>query len=151
MLDKTKGTHEDIIVDTPKNGFRKTFDSYYFGLDDEIKTDLTGMEKVKLVMTTLISLWIRHIKKCKEETAIYLPIDFSDQYIGCFQIKKKGAELLISYGYSSKEGFSISPSNPRNFFTATNDFKLNPNFKGFTVRKNELIEALEDNMQTLKS
>jgi len=140
---KTEGdSHKDLMVSVQKNGFNGIFDSYYLGLDDEIKTDLKGLEKINLVLKKLIEYWIKTITEAKNREVHYLPIDFSDQYTGCFRIEKKDNNLLVSYGYSLIEGYSVSPSNPGNYATSISDFEENPEFSSFSVSQDELVSSL---------
>ena len=92
-LKKERGGHKDLIVTVEKNKFRGIFDSYYLGLDDAIKTDLRGREKIKLVLVRLIEYWLKCIQESRDGAVFYLPIDFSDQYTGCFRITKKDDSL----------------------------------------------------------
>ena len=142
------GSHEDIMVSVPRNGFQGLFDSYYLGLDDKIKTDLKGIEKIKLVLKSLIRYWIKNIIEAKDGQIIYLPIDFSDQYTGCFCIEKRGDDLFVSYGYSLVEGWSISPSDPEGFSVTINDFKKDPNFSSFLVSQDEFVSSLNKNIES---
>jgi len=145
-----RGGHEDMIVRVPKNKFCGIFDSYYLILDDAIKTNLVGLEKIKLVCVHLIEYWLKRIRTAKNDTVFYLPIDFSDQSIGCFRIKKKDDNLTISYGYTLIEAFFVDPSNPRNFSNMVKDFKENAKFSSFVVKQDEFVAALHENIRNLR-
>lgn len=80
---------------------------------------------------------------------IYLPIDFSDQYTGCLKVAKQN-DLILTYGFSGREGWSIDPINPTEYYESITDFK-SANEKSLTVKQSEFEKCLTELIEKLKS
>lgn len=113
--------HDDIHVCL--EGFSRTADSYYFALDPEMLPGRESTDKVRQVLVQLLQHWLNTVAQAESTEAAYLPFDFSDQYTGCFQCKPHGEFLEVVPGWSSREGWSVSPSNPGDYFFGITDFK----------------------------
>ncbi len=144
-----KDGHEDLVVCIKENGFCGVFDSYYLSLDDGVETKLKGIKKVNFVLKNLIKYWIKKIDESNCGEVVYLPIDFSDQYIGCFRIEKNENGLNLCYGHTFTEGWAISPADPGDFSSSISDFKLDRTFKPIFVKQTEFLDSLNKVLTSL--
>ena len=144
--------YKDLVVKVKGRDFIKKFDSFYLENDsecDEYKNDsypekLEGIKKVKAVLVQLLKYWLENVNTLENNENCYLPIDFSDEHTGCFQVKREGESFILFYGSSSKEGWSIPPSSPGDFSKEVIDFKKDENFKELTVTRSALILSIKE-------
>ena len=143
---------KDFIVKVKGREFTKTLDSFYLENDseyDEYKNDsypekLEGYKKVRAVLVQMLKYWLENVNKLENNETCYLPIDFSDQYTGCFKVKRIEEDVIITYGQSLIEGWSIVPSNPGNYSTSVSDFEKDAELKELTVTRSALILSIEE-------
>jgi hypothetical protein len=143
-------SYNDLIVEINRCGFKKELDSYYLGLDNSYNTNLDGIKRIKLVLVSLLEYWSQSIQKLEVNEVCYLPIDFSDEYTGCFKIEKFQTFLMLSYGYSSIEGWSIVPSDPGDYSIKVSDFEKDEDFLKLKVTEEELLNSLGENINENK-
>lgn len=106
-------------------GYSRTTDSYYLALDDGMIVGKESADKVRRVLVHLLQRWIEALTQATPTRPVYLPFDFSDQYTGCFQCRPDGEFIDIVPGWSSREGWSLLPSDPGDYFFNVTDFKSN--------------------------
>jgi hypothetical protein len=145
VLDNNQGGHEDLLFDIAGLVSQKRFDTYYFALAIEPKNRLA---EIKKAVGLLVESWNRKIKGLENGKTIYLPIDFSDQYTGCIKLEKDD-NINLTYGYSMKEGWSIDPINPTDYFDSIIDFKPEGN-ESLKVEQGELETCLTKLIDKLK-
>lgn len=138
-LENNEGGHHDLLFKIPGLVETKFFDTYYFALAIEPRD---GAEEIKHAIGELMLYWKNKLVESKEGEAIYLPIDFSDQYIGCVRAIHQNNTFTLSYGYTLIEGFAISPINPGDFYKNVEDFKVDDESQ-LIVNQSELISTLE--------
>ncbi|MBD2757752.1 hypothetical protein [Spirosoma validum] len=93
-----KAFHNDLYVNLPQLKIDHYFDTYYFVVDYEFLPNEETEEKVKISLKNLLADWENAVKTMAVGETIYLPIDFSDQYIGTLKVFKQIHNLLkISY------------------------------------------------------
>lgn len=142
--------HNDLIVTIPSQGFTKSLDTYYFSLDNSINND-EGYEKARKSLVELLNNWIIRLNDLKIDSLVYLPIDFSDQYIGGFKCQLLNRDSVkLEYGFSHDYGYGVYPSNPKEFFRSPDRFEVDKDLKNIVVGKNELIESLKLNIERIK-
>jgi len=142
--------HKDIKVKIPSNNFEKICDSYYFNLDNSITMD-EGYGKVRFGLSELLNSWVYNLKSLKSDSALYLPIDFSDQYIGGFKVELiKENSIKINYGISEDLGSGEFPSNPKGYFKTPKNFQLDDEFKEYVVEKDKFIKSIELSINRIK-
>lgn len=111
-LDNIKDTSFSITLE--RVGFTQSTYSYYLAIDRGLLPDLDNTYKVLINLKLLVANWIDCVKSVFKNNSpvIYLPFDFSDQYLGCLRVKllPNGA-LKLDFG-STREitGYSINPS-----------------------------------------
>ena len=116
VLRHKRGGHEDLLFEIEGLVEKRTFDTYYFALAAEDKKVSLGS-----ALALLLRSWKRKLSTMKFEDTLYLPIDFSDQATGCIKVEKE-AMLVLSFGYSTREGYSIAVTEPGDFYDAVTDF-----------------------------
>lgn len=145
-LDTGSDGHSDLIVELPKMKMNEKFDSYYF----QVECEPFEITDIKQAISNLIEYWKNKILAMKPAEQIYLPIDFSDEYVGCFRLEIVNGKIDMQYGFSRMKGFGISPSNPGDFYKSVEDFKLQTDFLTIEVSKKELIDSLIKNIKELR-
>jgi hypothetical protein len=115
--------HEDLFFTF--NGRVRTCDSYYFRLDRNLDPDEEGPEKAKNVLKRLLEQWLEFVEDSWSGEIVFLPYDFSDQYIGCLRCEVQNASVSLTDGYLEIPGASIYPSDiedlvkSKSYFTVT--------------------------------
>lgn len=137
--------HNDLLVEIPKMNFIKEVDSYYFQIEKE-PFEIHDIEKG---ISELLEYWKNKIIDIKMENPIYLPIDFSDEYTGCFKLEEHNNSIHIEYGFSRIEGFSISPTNPGNYYKRVDDFKSDDEYPKIEVPRKILLDSIGKNIKDL--
>lgn len=98
--------HEDFLMRIPSINVERSFDTYYFW-DGKYKTDSYEV-LIPIIESYLIKC--RHsIFKLLKNESIYLPIDFSDQYYGIFEVT-----FLLNNTYELKYG-TVDKTNKTSF------------------------------------
>ncbi len=141
------GGHDDLLVEIPQINFNKQFDTYYF----RIEKDIFEVQDIKNSISDLLDYWRKRISDLKNESSIYLPIDFSDEYTGCFKFTlKENDSIQMEYGFSGIEGYSVSPTNPVDYYKSVRDFKNDKDYSVFEVTKKELLNSITQNIKELE-
>ena len=146
IIENDQGGHEDLIFEIPNLISQRKFDTYYFALAIEPKS---GIKEIKNAVAELIASWNKKQAEMKSGQVIYLPIDFSDQYTGCLRVEKKN-DLNLTYGFSRREGWSVDPINPTEFYESITDFGTK-NEKSLIVNQSEFEKCLTKLTEKLKS
>lgn len=144
-LDTESDGHSDLLVELPKMKMNEQFDSYYF----QIECEPFEITDIKQAISNLIEYWKDKILAMESAEPIYLPIDFSDEYIGCYRLENVNGKINMQYGFSRTNGFGISPSKPGDFYKSVKDFKLLTDYLTIEVSKKELIDSLIKNINEL--
>jgi hypothetical protein len=113
--------HNDLHVWI--EGYSRVTDSYYFALDPSMLAGDESAAKVRRVLIQLLQQWIEALAQATPARAVYLPFDFSDEYTGCFQCRPDGDVIGILPGWSGREGWSFTPSDPGDYFFGVTDFR----------------------------
>lgn len=124
LIDNQQSCHKDLNFKVDGLTEQLTFDSYYFAVAAEQKSVQISTAQA---IGQLIKFWIDKLELLENNKVIFLPIDFSDQYIGCIKVTNINGELDLNYGYTRTEGFAVNPLNPENFFNNVIDFVSEPN------------------------
>ncbi len=147
IIDNDKGGHEDLLFSIPDLIGDRSFDTYYFCLAVE---PIETIDDIKNAVSQLLQFWLGKIAESKNGETIYLPIDFSDQYTGCLKVQNKDKHLILTYGFSRREGYAVDPLNPENYYKEINDFQADSE-KQLTVDQDVFISALDRQIQKLKT
>jgi len=146
IIENEGNGHEDLVFEIPELVKQQKFDTYYFSLAIEPKS---GIEEIKSALAVLISSWNQKQMGLENGQVIYLPIDFSDQYTGCLKVEKNN-DLKLTYGYSKREGWSVNPINPSEYYESITDFEPE-NGKSLTVKQTEFKNCLTEIIEKLKT
>jgi hypothetical protein len=146
IIENDKGGHEDLLFEIPELISLQRFDTYYFALAIEPKS---GIKEIKNAVAELIASWNKKQTEMENGQVIYLPIDFSDQYTGCLKVEKKN-DLNLTYGFSRREGWSVDPINPTEYYESITDFDTEIE-KSITVNQSEFEKCLTKLVGKLKS
>jgi hypothetical protein len=138
--------HDDLFF--PFNGRVRTCDSYYFRLDRNLDPDEEGPEKAKNVLKRLLEQWLEFVKDSVSGEIVFLPYDFSDEYIGCLRCEVQNASVSLTDGYLEISGASIYPSDiedlvkSKSYFTATDKSSV-------SMQKADLLLELRANINSI--
>jgi hypothetical protein len=120
IIDNERGGHEDLIFSIPNLIEQKELDTYYFWISNET---IENLSELKIAVSKLIKFWFEKVYELNSYDTIYLPIDFSDQYTGCLRVYKEDNQLILTYGFSMREGWAVDPLNPENYYKSITDFE----------------------------
>jgi hypothetical protein len=106
---KDNGTgHGDILLRFAGQDW--VCDSYYLVIDDGLLPEIEDETKIRAVLRRLLEQWLETIQILKIDEVAFLPYDFSDQYTGWLQCARTQHGFRVTQGWSSVEGWSLSPS-----------------------------------------
>lgn len=89
-----KSYHEDVVLISKLNHYAIITDSYHFTIARDNKyCKIDGYSKVSVILKDLFSYWLDNI-----DQNVFLPFDFSDQYIGGFAVSQIGENFVLQYG-----------------------------------------------------
>ena len=137
----------DILVKIKGKEWIKRVDSFYLLVEEEPNST----DQVPSRLKNLLEWWIIKIEEADLTKTVYLPIDFSDNYMGCFQVNAIDKEKLeISYGFTQDVmGYSVFPSTLANFDEQITSFILDSKPCSFIFQKSELIESIQLSIKEL--
>lgn len=81
--------HDDVVLRF--GTVEKLCDSYYFALDDDLRSDDTSPAKVRLVIAELLRQWHNDVAALEVGNTAYLPYDLSDQYSAWLRVEREDA------------------------------------------------------------
>ena len=136
-----KSAHEDIYLSIDSKS--RVSDSYYLAEDNSDK-------KTEDVLVCLLEQWLKALGQATNGKPTFLPYDFSDQYTGCLKCVLEGDTFQIQIGWSSREGWSVSPSNPADFFHDAEDFHANES-SIIKISRKDFRRQIEDSIAHAKS
>jgi len=142
VLENGKEYHEDLVFEIPGLLSQQQFDTYYFALAIEPKS---GISEIKNAIAALITSWKQELTKLKNGDVIYLPIDFADQGTSSIKVSKN-KHLTLTFGTSSREGWSINPLHPVDYYKSITDFR-NLNENSLEVRQVDFEKCLTYNIE----
>lgn len=142
---KDNGTaHEDLSFYF--NGKVQKCDSYYFALDRKLAPEDESPKKVKVVLKRLLEQWLEYIDNSVQGDILYLPYDFSDQYIGCLCCEVANPFVSLTNGYLSIGGYSIFPSDIGDL-VRTNSYFTVSDKNSLQIPKQDFIRELKENLE----
>lgn len=117
-------------------------DSYYFGLDTNGDNGERFSTRVQDSLRLLLLRWQRALEEVELGHAVYLPFDFSDQYVGCLKCTCSNSDFEITSGYVTDcPGHRLLPSKPDKFLTNPGNFKSNGRLDD-CISKNDVWKGL---------
>ena len=119
VLDHGKGAHKDLRFQVYGLTADLIFDSYYFALAVE---PLDTVAAVRECIAEYLEKWGRSIEGMGGGETRVLPIDLSDEYVGCLRAVEDGEHLRLDYGRSFTGGWAISVNEPEQHFNAVAGF-----------------------------
>jgi len=121
-----KSQHKDLILAIPTITLYEVADSYYYAIDTEFIAEEDRNGKVIKILRTLILGWQKLVGTLVINQSVFLPFDFSDEYIGGLLVKAvEQDDLSMFYGVTtSKKGWEISPSKSLEQVWSLLDFRI---------------------------
>ena len=142
---KDNGTaHEDLLFSS--NGKVQKCDSYYFALDRNLAPEDESPEKVKTVLKRLLEQWLEYVDNSVSGDILYLPYDFSDEYIGCLRCEFADSFVSLTDGYLSVGGYSVFPSDVSDL-VRTNSYFTVSGKNSLQIPKQDFIRELKENIE----
>lgn len=93
----------------------RTGETYYLGMNintlDAPEVDEELSERPIEGCIALVREWLRLLLELRDGQQVFLPFDFSDEYTRWLTIRREGREATAVLGWSTVEGWAISPSN----------------------------------------
>lgn len=126
--------HKDLHVCIPELNIDVYTDTYYFALDNGILPEEETEDKVKIVLTDLLSYWEKTVEELQENNIAFLPYDFSDQYLGALKIKRKKFDLIIRDSWGKKYG-TFFPSYTNKIQFEDEEFNVDINSTKMPIEK----------------
>lgn len=136
--------HSDIYVISLLNNYGVVLDSYHLANDESDRySNLSGYEKVFIVLENLFEVWIEIIEKGNG----YLILDFSDQYIGGISIRESNGRIELRYAYSEQfYGWDSDIISIANAQYSDDSFEIDKNFSPIFIDKHDLINNIKDTL-----
>jgi hypothetical protein len=146
IIDNGQGGHKDLLFCIPDLIDDKVFDTYYFYLAVE---PVETIDDIKKAVSRLLQFWHNKVSESKNGETIFLPIDFSDEYTGYLKVCHQDDQLVLTYGFSRREGFTVNPLNPEDYYKQITDFEAVPE-KNLIVSQSVFISTLDKQIRKLK-
>jgi hypothetical protein len=147
IIDNGQRGHDDLLFSIPDLIGDREFDSYYFWLAIEPAETTADL---KYAVSELLCYWHDKVEESENGDIIFLPIDFSDQYTGCLKVQNSDDELVLTFGFSRRAGWAVSPIDPGNYFREVNDFEADSD-KQISVDRVTFISALDRQIKKLRT
>ena len=145
ITNKEPAGHNDIEFSIGEISGYLRLDSYYFII--AIENEKT-INTIPLALAKLFTFWKSKIIQMENNQIIFLPIEFADQYTRCLKVKKNKLELILEFGLSRIEGYSINPLNPEHYYQNVTDFKSN-SLGRQTIPTSTLVDSLDTQIKQL--
>jgi len=110
-----EGKHKNIFLEIPPLDVVEIMDSYYLALDNSFMIKNESETKVLLILIKNLIYWGDCSVSMLEKEEKYLPIDWSDQYVGFIILRKNKTDLAVSYGVTLNVINETRPSIPEAF------------------------------------
>ncbi len=136
--------HEDLVLELDERVW--TCDSYYFLIDDSIDGP-EDQAKVERGLVRLLDQWLMALRSAAPVDLIYLPYDFSDQYIGSLECRLQLEEASITRGCSLTPACSVRPSNISGFSKKVRDFQKDG--PAVLITRNALCAFVHESVQSI--
>ena len=146
VIDNGQGGHRDLLFCIPDLIDDKEFDTYYFYLAVE---PVETIGDIKKAVSRLLQFWHNKVSESKNGETIFLPIDFSDEYTGCLKVLHKDDQLVLTYGFSRREGYTVNPLNPEDYYKQITDFEAGSE-KYLIVSQSVFISTLDIQIRKLE-
>ena len=88
----------------------RTGETYYLGMDSGINAAEETARPIE-GCTRLLKAWLRLLTELPDQQQVFLPFDFSDEYTKWLTVRRDGRDAHVVFGWSTIEGWAISPSN----------------------------------------
>ena len=137
--------HEDIHFQFGE--YSCIADSYYLGLD--IKND-DPEGSIEEILIQLLEQWLQVLQHADTARPVFLPYDFSDQFTRCLKCIMDGDAIDVQPGWATREGYSVSPSKPGNYFYDIQDFRPETPAPVRVTREDFLFQIQESIAQAQK-
>ena len=136
--------HQDLFFSF--NGKVRKCDSYYFALDRNLASEDESPEKVRVVLKRLLEQWLEYVENSVSGNILYLPYDFSDEYIGCLRCEVADSFVSLTDGYLSISGYSIFPSEISDLVRTSSYFTVSDK-NSTQIQKQDFIRELKENIE----
>lgn len=138
-----KGYHKDLIIKVGNEEFLA--DTYYFW-NDEINHYDNPYHALHKVISDYFLKWTAKLMSLQQGEEVFMPIDFSDQYIGGFRIKSQNQYFNITYGFICDISNLVLRVEEENIITNLNEKELEP-LISFEIEKVAFVKALSVHLQ----
>ena len=141
--------HKDIFLNISELKQTQVADSYYLILDSKEET----IKGAKKVLIKLLTYWIDIVSNLEQNQVKNLPFDFSDQYLGGFQVSlTDDSRIALKYGFTLEiMGYSISPSQPAKVNSIPIIFKEDNRELDFFMNRADLIDDITLSIENIKA
>ena len=138
--------HNDLLFTF--NGRVKKCDSYYFALDRNLGVEEENPEKIRKVLKRLLEQWLESVNISDSGSFLYLPYDFSDEYVGCLRCEVSDSFLLLTDGYLNVGGYCYFPSDVGELIKTNSDFTATDQ-SSVEIHKQEFTRQLKENIENV--
>ncbi|MBO0933546.1 hypothetical protein [Fibrella aquatilis] len=152
LIDNIKrSAHEDVFVTWQEMQLEKVVDSYFFVIDEGSIPEHGVFNKAATVLKHILLEWKSVIENIKQDETVYLPFDFSDEYIGYLKVTQSRDNLIIGYGVTRRFfGWNIDPLKSVPLPMSAEDEAFT-NTKMITISLDDFVAQIEQNVQNLGS
>lgn len=137
-IEPTGNYHRDFLIKI--GDYVQYADTYFFWRDTfgELPDPYEG---IKNTIGKYLVRWAVELEKMKPGEKVFVPIDFSDEYINGFEIKSLDTEFEIVYGYVRDINNLVIRVNENECYTNLADKDMTPCLK-FIMGKSGFLNSL---------
>ncbi|MEZ5940182.1 MAG: methyltransferase [Planctomycetaceae bacterium] len=132
--------HEDLLLQFGEE--LKRGDSYYLALDRAIDPKDSSPRKVRVVLRAMFTAWLKALEVLPSER-LYLLVDVSDQSTTWIEVTPKNEKLKLKLGWSTREGFSVTPSKDAVCHSTPDDFTAVTGVDKLKMSHEDLCDSIE--------
>lgn len=133
-----KDYHRDFQIRI--NGVEEYADTYYFWIDEFKKLE-DPYEGIISSVSDYLRIWVLQLTLLPEGQRVFMPLDFSDEYVGGFGIHSRKDTFVISYGYIYDVLNLVVRVHDQTVYTNLNDKDID-SVLTFEVEKRQFLESL---------
>lgn len=134
----TGNYHKDFLIQVGE--FTQYADTYFFWREEYGKlTD--PYVRIKEVISDYLMFWAQDVQQLKERQNLFLPVDFSDEYVGGFKVYCVDYLLKVMYGYITNINDLVIRVSETECYSNLNDKNIEA-ITCFDMKMHEFVQLL---------
>lgn len=130
--------HKDYLI---KVGATETLTDTYYFWREEFANLLNPYDGIIESISNYLDIWAKRLEDLQLNEFVFIPIDFSDEYISGFKVRCLPEVFTIDYGYITDINDTVVRVTKNKVYTNLNDKELEI-VESFSKEKAEFIDLL---------